>query len=126
MKSRTVRLTISYIRYSKTDRKQLALQGMHACGWVHCDVSAGNILVFDEWAKIADLEYAAQKDERKKHDGVVRGTLLHCFVNLNDIEGHPVICGRRGPETSLSVQADGFRGSSRTPGTQSTNHVLRI
>ncbi len=35
---------------------------MHKCGWVHRDVSVGNILIFDDIAKVADLEYATNTD----------------------------------------------------------------
>ncbi|PSR88600.1 hypothetical protein PHLCEN_2v5127 [Hermanssonia centrifuga] len=40
----------------------VALLAMHKCGWVHRDVSVGNILIFDDIAKIADLEYATNAD----------------------------------------------------------------
>ena len=36
-----------------------ALEGMHLSGWMHCDVSAGNILVDAEGrTKLVDMEYA--------------------------------------------------------------------
>ncbi|KAJ3559785.1 hypothetical protein NM688_g130 [Phlebia brevispora] len=46
------------------------LKALHMCGWVHGDISTGNILVCDRIARIADFEYATQKDERKQHDRI--------------------------------------------------------
>lgn len=40
---------------------------MHDCGWVHRDVSLGNILLVDGVAKIADLEYAKKENDFLRH-----------------------------------------------------------
>ena len=36
---------------------------MHKLGWIHRDVSAGNIMVFSNTVKIADFEYAKEMDK---------------------------------------------------------------
>lgn len=43
-----------------------ALKSLHAVGWVHRDISAGNILVDGKTkiAKLADVEYAKQIGRR--------------------------------------------------------------
>lgn len=64
-----------------TDVECIDLQALYECGWVHGDVSVGNILYFDNWAKITDLEYAARKDELGRHDRVVRRIHL-CITSL--------------------------------------------
>lgn len=52
-----------------------ALCSLHELGWVHRDISSGNILIFDGGVKLADLEYA-------KHDGdfSVHGIRTVCDV----------------------------------------------
>ncbi|KAI0086022.1 hypothetical protein BDY19DRAFT_996208 [Irpex rosettiformis] len=44
-----------------------ALATMHKCGWVHRDVSSGNILLVDGFAKISDLEYAKSMKDNSSH-----------------------------------------------------------
>ena len=46
-----------------------ALQAVHKCGWVHRDISSGNILLVDGVVKIADLEYAKKMDDETSHTG---------------------------------------------------------
>ena len=50
----------------------VALYLLYACGWFHGDISPGNILVYGDFVKMADLEYAKYKDEVDEHDGSVR------------------------------------------------------
>ncbi|KAJ3533599.1 hypothetical protein NM688_g7260 [Phlebia brevispora] len=45
-----------------------ALQVLHECGWIHGDISTGNILLVNDRAVLTDLEYAQHKDERRNHD----------------------------------------------------------
>ncbi|EKM48469.1 uncharacterized protein PHACADRAFT_77345, partial [Phanerochaete carnosa HHB-10118-sp] len=45
-----------------------ALRALHSCGWVHRDISVGNILIVDDVAKLADLEYAKAETDRRTHD----------------------------------------------------------
>ena len=42
---------------------------MHKYGWVHRDVSSGNILVVDGVVKISDLEYAKKMEDETSHNG---------------------------------------------------------
>ncbi|KAN0109363.1 hypothetical protein V8E52_009407 [Russula decolorans] len=50
-----------------------ALRHLRKVGWVHRDVSAGNILFCDGHGKLADLEYAKKMGESKSH-GMRTGT----------------------------------------------------
>ena len=45
----------------------LGLSLLHNLGWVHRDVSSGNILVVDGHVKIADLEYAKHESDFFPH-----------------------------------------------------------
>ncbi|KAI6021147.1 hypothetical protein EDC04DRAFT_2901404 [Pisolithus marmoratus] len=51
-----------------------ALQFLHSVGWVHRDVSAGNVLRAGQMGKLADLEYAKRMDSKTTHE-VRTGTL---------------------------------------------------
>ncbi|KAI0085143.1 hypothetical protein BDY19DRAFT_458366 [Irpex rosettiformis] len=44
-----------------------ALDTMHGCGWVHRDISSGNILIVDDVVKLGDLEYTKKMDNENKH-----------------------------------------------------------
>ncbi|KDQ61422.1 hypothetical protein JAAARDRAFT_54793 [Jaapia argillacea MUCL 33604] len=44
-----------------------ALDLMHACGWVHRDISSGNILQVGDGGKLCDLEYAKKIDGEGGH-----------------------------------------------------------
>ncbi len=48
--------------------KLKALVAMHVSGWVHRDVSATNILVVNDRAKIGDLEYAKREKQDAHHN----------------------------------------------------------
>ncbi|KAI6110909.1 hypothetical protein EDD16DRAFT_1522009 [Pisolithus croceorrhizus] len=51
-----------------------ALQFLHSVGWVHRDVSGGNVLRWDNLGKLADLEYAKHMNSNASHE-VRTGTL---------------------------------------------------
>lgn len=40
---------------------RIALQVLHKAGWVHRDISTGNILTTDDQALLADFEFAKQE-----------------------------------------------------------------
>ncbi|CCM05348.1 uncharacterized protein FIBRA_07562 [Fibroporia radiculosa] len=44
------------------------LRFLHEAGWVHRDLSTGNILIFNGKIKLADFEYAKQVDIPSSHD----------------------------------------------------------
>ena len=44
------------------------LQINHGSGWVHRDVSVGNVYPFDGRGILADLEYAKSTNDTSKHD----------------------------------------------------------
>ena len=41
---------------------------MHKYGWVHRDISLGNILAVDGVVKISDLEYAKKVEDETSHN----------------------------------------------------------
>ena len=45
----------------------LALDILHKLGWVHRDVSSGNILVVGNQVKLADFEYAKREGDTSVH-----------------------------------------------------------
>ncbi|KAI5993487.1 hypothetical protein EDD15DRAFT_896386 [Pisolithus albus] len=51
-----------------------ALQLLHSIGWVHRDLSTGNVLYWKGTGKLADLEYAKHVNSNKSHE-VRTGTL---------------------------------------------------
>ncbi|KIP01566.1 hypothetical protein PHLGIDRAFT_131208 [Phlebiopsis gigantea 11061_1 CR5-6] len=53
---------------------------LHRCGWVHRDISVGNILVVNGRGKLTDVEYAKKESNMEAHDGVRTGTLF--FMSL--------------------------------------------
>jgi serine/threonine protein kinase len=57
-----------------------ALELMHKLGWVHRDVSIGNILSYNGEAKLCDLEYAKKNGDTKTHN--VR-TVCESLPNLS-------------------------------------------
>ncbi|THH02934.1 hypothetical protein EW145_g6678, partial [Phellinidium pouzarii] len=56
------------------------LQWMHGCGWVHRDISSGNVYSYGGQGLLGDLEYA-KKDSGGKHD-VRTGTLDFMSVEV--------------------------------------------
>lgn len=68
---------------------------MHKSGWVHRDISLGNILVVDGVAKLSDLEYATRNTEQKE----LGRTVCDLCSSIND---YLLACGfRRAPPTLL-------------------------
>lgn len=67
---------------------------MHKCGWVHRDISSGNILIVDGIVKIGDLEYAKRLDDDTSHAGrSVRFSHIRRVAHLTDLKliGHCAI-----------------------------------
>lgn len=68
---------MNYIQwYPQNDAELMTGLGtLHACGWVHRDISPANILLYGDSIKIADLEYASRFEDlqHKKHHVVVSG-----------------------------------------------------
>ncbi|GJE95060.1 hypothetical protein PsYK624_112390 [Phanerochaete sordida] len=50
------------------------LKLLHRYGWVHRDISYGNVLRVKEYTKITDIEYAKEVSETSTHRGVRTGT----------------------------------------------------
>ena len=85
----------------------LGLQALHECGWVHRDISIGNILVVDDGAKIADLEYAKRvDDDSPMHQGrTVRIVTLHIHDGIRLISriGHGILYANRDQVAQFSL-----------------------
>ncbi|KAI0084507.1 hypothetical protein BDY19DRAFT_524479 [Irpex rosettiformis] len=67
-----VAITIEDIRSAKmvfdiARQATTALKAIHECGWVHRDISSGNILIVDDIAKISDIEYAKKMNDESSH-----------------------------------------------------------
>ena len=68
----------------------LALNALHACGWVHRDVSAGNVLIHDGVGKLADFEFAKAESDKGTHCvRTVRDTFYayHCISLTGPLQG---------------------------------------
>lgn len=70
-----------------------ALQSLHMLGWVHRDISSGNILLIKNQVKIADFEYAKKLDLPGKVCHDIRTVRCHFLQSLdeslnNDWSGH--------------------------------------
>ena len=74
-----------------------ALRLMYCAGWVHRDISMGNILIVDDGPKIVDLEYAKRLDDDSKthQTRTVCVRLLSCTTDYSILAGHRVLhaCG---------------------------------
>ncbi|THH04287.1 hypothetical protein EW145_g5639 [Phellinidium pouzarii] len=57
------------------------LELMHGCGWVHRDISCGNVYSYNGRGRLGDLEYAKKKDSIGKHD-IRTGTLDFMAVEV--------------------------------------------
>ena len=87
-----------------------ALQGLHECGWVHRDISAGNIpITAGGEVKLSDWEYAKKldSDDRLKHDirTVSSSPVFGLRVN-NCFVGDYRLYGRRGRLLQIYVFAE--------------------
>lgn len=59
----------------------LALRALHLTGWLHRDISSGNILLVDGIVKLADLEYAKNMVDNSGHSE--RSARPHlCLIQL--------------------------------------------
>jgi len=55
-----------------------ALKWMHLCGYVHRDISVGNILLYEGRGLLMDLEYSKQVDqELPVHEPVTVRSVYH-------------------------------------------------
>lgn len=57
------------------------LKYFHQCGWVHRDISVGNVLLVGQEGKITDVEYAKRVSDNKTH-GVRTGTPYFMAVEV--------------------------------------------
>ena len=54
---------------------------LHRYGWVHRDISAGNVLLVDGQLKLMDFEYAKHEDDKSHHDVRTVG-VMHVFSEV--------------------------------------------
>lgn len=63
----------------------VAVEYMHTIGWVHRDISAGNVLLVGDDGVISDLEYAVKLDSSAPRPNARTGTpfFMACEVGAN-------------------------------------------
>ncbi|KIP01099.1 hypothetical protein PHLGIDRAFT_402742 [Phlebiopsis gigantea 11061_1 CR5-6] len=59
------------------------LYAMHAAGYVHRDISAGNILVVDGKGRLGDVEYAKEEGDNSQHE-VRTGTAYFMAIEVDE------------------------------------------
>ncbi|KIP07792.1 hypothetical protein PHLGIDRAFT_12972 [Phlebiopsis gigantea 11061_1 CR5-6] len=60
----------------------LVLRSLHSLGWVHRDISCGNVLVVNGVTKLADFEYAKRQEDTNPH-GIRTGTSYFMSVEVD-------------------------------------------
>ncbi|KAJ4492020.1 hypothetical protein C8J55DRAFT_502662 [Lentinula edodes] len=89
----------------------IALSYMHSAGFVHCDISAANVLVKDGNAKLNDLEYAKRvqpaMEPRSGASDVKMGTPF--FMPVEVIKGEYLFRPRKHVRKSKSAPSFPFR-----------------
>ncbi|KAI0085147.1 hypothetical protein BDY19DRAFT_1059765 [Irpex rosettiformis] len=105
--------------FNIAEQTTTALNVIHQCGWVHRDISSGNILVVPgDIAKVGDLEYAKKMSDKTSHSER-SGTAFFMSIEagMNDYQFVP----RR---TKPPVKQDRRRPKpSSTPNTDNTHSV---
>jgi serine/threonine protein kinase len=67
-------------------------------GWVHRDVSIGNILSYEGEAKLADLEYAKRVGEVKSHE------MRTASGSSSNVSNEPLIMPQQGTMHFMSIE----------------------
>ncbi|CCL99699.1 uncharacterized protein FIBRA_01720 [Fibroporia radiculosa] len=62
----------------------LVLRFLHEAGWVHRDLSTGNILVLNGKVRLADFEYAKRLDESSPSHDIRTGTADFMSIEVDD------------------------------------------
>ncbi|KAI0086080.1 hypothetical protein BDY19DRAFT_996264, partial [Irpex rosettiformis] len=117
-----VAITIEDIRSAKmvfdiARQATTALKAIHECGWVHRDISSGNILIVDNIAKISDLEYAKKMNDKSSHSER-SGTLF--FMSI-EARVHRYLFRPRNKERALKQARErpNHRNATKTENTHS-------
>ena len=85
------------------------LHALHRLGWVHRDISYGNVLIVEGRGKITDLEYSKRVNDNTGPHGIRTVRLRTLFIT-NDAEhatvlGHPILHVSRGRRAPISSSA---------------------
>ena len=80
---------------------------MHESGWVHRDISSGNILIVDDIVKITDLEYAKNmKDDSSHSERSVCSFFIFITYYSSDVFRVPLCsCPSRRDTTNTNSEA---------------------
>jgi serine/threonine protein kinase len=100
MFSRTLLAVRSMVRfiYKLLRCRHSALRVLRTLGWVHRDVSTGNILSCDGHGKLADLEYAKKTNDLTTHE---MRTASESPISLSD---KPLIASEQGTKDFMSIE----------------------
>ncbi|CCM06760.1 uncharacterized protein FIBRA_09058 [Fibroporia radiculosa] len=69
--------------FSYLSQTALVLQFLHEAGWVHRDLSTGNILILNGKVKLADFEYAKRLDDQADAHEIRTGTADFISVEVD-------------------------------------------
>ena len=95
-----------HFHYSSTS-DFVGLIMLHRAGWVHGDLSPGNLLLCNDHIKITDLEYAIPLYEDDVYERVVRSvyTLTRTLADNMYHPGNALLHGCRSSLSALLIQA---------------------
>jgi serine/threonine protein kinase len=95
----------------------LVLNIFHRAGWVHRDISPGNVFLFQELVfKLGDLEFAKKIGKDGEHDvRTVRITFQAICATLTDDEGHSGFHVGRSGEAKIYVSSFPFESEILLP-----------
>lgn len=99
---------------------------MHASGWVHGDVSLGNILLYEDWAKISDLEHATREGEREEHDRMVRVSSCGEYKSNDGYRARRTSNQKRSDNTIISSNLSRLPSPDCHPAHISPSHRLPV
>ena len=67
----------------------IVLKWIHGCGWVHRDISAGNLYLYDGRGVIGDLEYAKRRNSDVVHEHrIVSSVVAFDMIPSDDYIGY--------------------------------------
>lgn len=103
---------------------------MHKSGWVHRDLSAGNIIIVGGRGKITDLEYATREGQQGRAGRTVSNHVFFDVCSVHLFIGNRAVSRGRSRVTRLFISAASSRKSRcdrisrRQPGYSGTSVPL--